>query len=320
MDPNACRLLSGTLAYTKEQSPFTSNVFNDLPVPVQVDYVTNMGVRPTSYSGFPCTVGPGQTVKISGGGAGGPPAGFYKATVEATGALVAVFELSLSAPDVKLDWTVLSSPNDIGPIPIPTASVKDSSVEPQPGVPRVNSTIIVPPDGARILVGCGIAPNLNVVLREQYWARQNDSICLAGGESKTVSYTVSSGTQQTSSSESTIAASIGGSVGAGWGPISASLSSSLSRNSSVFQQVVTSQEVVSYVSTKIHNRHDEPIAFLRWQLTEVITILDVTQKLAPVASVIQVQNPTVVMGPYWISPRSKPDTSLGAPLFTYESA
>lgn len=318
MDSICFQYLTGTLSWTGSTSPFTSRVKNSLPVPVYVDYVPNAGAAPVSYSGYPALVGSGSTLQVNGGPTSGPPAGYFKATVAATGGLVAVFALSSAPSDVTLDWTLLNAPNDIGPIPAPTASLPGATVEPQPAVPRANSTIIVPPDGARILVGCGKSDNLNLVVREQFWVRQNDSICLAGNESKTVSYTVTSGTQQISSSQDTLSTSLGGSVSGGWGPISASISASLSKNSTRSQQLITSQEVTSYVSTKITNKHDEPIAFIRWQLTDVVTVLD-KDTLVARASIIQLQNPTVVMGPYWINPRQQPELGPGAGLFTYES-
>jgi hypothetical protein len=325
MDTLCYELLNGTLTWNGGEATFSTTVTNNLPMALVLDAVPNPGAPMPTLSGSYQSIGlaPGASFTIFSRGTqfDDYPAGYYKASVGATGGLVDVFECSSTVKSVDLNWTALNTPNDIGPIPVPTASLP-VPVDPQPNPPRPGSTLIIPPDSARVLVGCGNAPNGNLVIREQYWERQNDSICLAGHEKRTVSYTVTSGMEQTSSDTETMSGSLSSSISGGWGPVSASISASLSKTSTSFQQVTVSQETTSYISNKIYNPHDEPIAFLRWQLVDVITVFDKTTS-QPVASLMQSANPTVVMGPYWISPRQKPPLGEAAAcptaFFEYEA-
>lgn len=302
--------LNGTSTWTGGQTSWNRQIKNDFPFSVVIDYIPNLNMPAQAYAELPASVGPGSEGYLSGGTKGTPPAGYYKAVAEATGALVSVFALSASAKDVLLDWSVLNVPNDIGPIPIPTSSVAEAPVEPQPPQKRDGSTVIVPPDGASVLVGFGRADNGAVVLREQYWALQNDSLCLAGNETRTVSYTVTSGMQAGSSTDEEVAKSLGVSAGGGWGPVRASVNASLNRNTRLSQQVSVNQETTSSVSDSIHNPSVDPVAYIRWQMTDVITVLD-AKGIMPVSSVAQGLNPTIVMGPYWVSPKQRPPLPEG---------
>lgn len=317
MNPLCYELLDGTLTWNGNPENYNTVVTNYLPVAVELAYVPNPGAPFPNCSGRKVLAPGGGTYTLTNPTGTDYPPGYYEATVVATGALVDVFDASTATPSVTLDATVLSAPNDIGPIPVPTARI----VEPPSKAPSGTSSMVVPPDSPRVLVGCGTAPNGNLVLREQYWARQNDSLCLAGNETRTVSYTVTSGMQQTSSDTTTLSASLSSSISGGWGPVSASLSASLSKSSTSFQQVTVSEQTTSYVANEIHNPHDEPIAFLRWQLVDVITVFDMATS-QPIASLMQGANPTIVMGPYWVSPKRPllPEgTSRGNGLFEYKS-
>ena len=59
-----------------------------------------------------------------------------------------------------------------------------------------------------------------------------------------------------------------------------------------------------YVSHTIRNVHEEPIAYLRWQLMDVITVLSASGQA--LASLIMAESPTVVMGPYWVPTSQHP--------------
>ncbi|MEE1742034.1 hypothetical protein PUR49_36785 [Streptomyces sp. BE147] len=128
---------------------------------------------------------------------------------------------------------------------------------------------------AAALVGCGILPNGNAVIRQQYWQRLPDSYSIGPLETKTVESTVTSGMQQTSSNLTTVEGSVTGSASAGWGPVSASVSASLSASATSFQQFTATTQTTSYVSDHYEN-HSETASemHLHWQLTDSITVYD----------------------------------------------
>jgi hypothetical protein len=180
-----------------------------------------------------------------------------------TGGFVCIYEFPDTTPQqqpitVSIDNTVLCAPNDIGSPPTP-----------DPG-----RGIVIPPDGTRILVGCGKTAT-GPILREQLWQRMPNSLCLAPGETRTLSYTTSFGLESMSSEESTLTATLGLSVNAGWGPISASVNASLNRSSSSFHSLaVTSQQTTYNEETFTNPSTTSSMAVLMWQLVDVITFLD----------------------------------------------
>jgi hypothetical protein len=304
-------LLNGTLSSPNAGTIVNAQFMNQLPIPVQLDWVPMTTVVPTlvnssGIENLPAIVQPNATF----GDQGNFPVSdqwYFEATVPGTGGLISVFQFSAPGNLINLNPNLgylgshvatLSSPNDIGPIPVPTSSVPAGTIHPQPSTPVPNSTMIVPPDSPRVLVGCGTTPNGNYITREQYWERQSDSVCLAGNESRTVSFTVTEGKQETSSQEETVSKSLSAGVSGGWGPVSASISASLSKNSTSFQQVTVTEQLTTYVSHTMHNPHEQPVMYLRWQLIDVVTIFDKTS-LDPVASIVMAENPIVVAGPYW---------------------
>jgi hypothetical protein len=324
-------LLSGTLApFESPAGSFNAQVHNELPIPVLVSHVPSSAFTPTPSGIGPWPIAPGASSILGSSDMNGDEVpGYYVVTCASTGSLITVLELSANLGPatptqpvpVPLTKATLSAPSDIGPIPVPTSSVAAAPIEPQPPTRVPNSTVIVPPDSPRVMVGCGQAANGNAVVREQYWERQSDSICLAGHETKTVSYTVTSGKQQTSSDTITMSASLNSNISGGWGPVSASISASLSASSTSFQQVTVTEQVTSYVSNQITNPHEEPIAYFRWQLIDVITVFDKGTG-QPVSSLVQAENPSIVAGPYWVSPTPKPPSkgaaARGTGLFEYK--
>jgi hypothetical protein len=175
-----------------------------------------------------------------------------------TGSFMCGLIIEADVLSATVDYTLLVDPNDIGAPPVPTAAM------------------LIPPDSPRILVGCSQLADGKTVLREQFWDRQPDSLTLAPGEQKTITTTVTTGRQETSTHESTLAASLNMSASAGFGPFSASVSSSLSMTSRTFQQVTVSEQNTAYFSDVLTNPYtDQPCLVLRWQLTDVITIFDV---------------------------------------------
>ena len=314
MDSACYDYLNGTLNWEGGQSKWTCQIANAFSFPVVIDYAHNLNEPARSITDLPALLGAGSRATMSNSGKDGdPPSGYYKAVTAATGALVAVFALSEKSADVVLDPSILNVPNDIGPIPGPTSSVPEAPIEPKPAHERIGSTVIVPQNGTSVLVGSGKAENGAIILREQFWALQNDSICLAGNETRTVSYSVTSGMQTVSSTETQVAMSLGVSASGGWGPVRASMNATLNRNTRVSQQISINEQRTSYVANSIHNPSVDPIAYLRWQLTDVITVLD-EEGETPTSLVAQALNPTIVMGPYWVSPRTAPSSKGGDTL------
>ncbi|MBP2339256.1 hypothetical protein JOF41_005434 [Saccharothrix coeruleofusca] len=161
-------------------------------------------------------------------------------------------------------------PGDVGPIPVP------------------DSARPIPPDSPRVVVGCGMAQGLpNVIVREQFWRLAPDSYSIGPDETRTVSYTQTSGMESTTSEQQSLAQSLNVSATAGWGPVSASVSASLSSNTSTFQQVTLSSQQTTFVSRTLEPA-SEARTTLYWQLTEVITVFakDSNDSLVPQASSI----------------------------------
>ena len=301
-------LLDGTLEWsgkTGADLEFT----NSLPIPVRLSGLPNKTYPNPYISGHnhgKIVIEPGNSFTFTED----EHPGYYAVNTVATGGLINVFEFGSGqpGPQFNLDHSQLNVPNDIGPVPIPTSEVVSPPPPKEPPRTLTNSTIVIPPDSPRVVVGCGTAVgdngSTNFVIREQFWDRQGDSVCLAGHESRTVSYTTMQGKQETSSHTDTIAKNVNASVNAGWGPVSASLSASLSTNSTSFQQVTVTEQTTTYVSHTIVNPHEEPVAYYRWQLMDVITVFDSDGK--SLSSVIMAESPNIVMGPYWVSTQPHP--------------
>lgn len=309
MNPLYFELLNGTLPPITTTPAVSGTITNKLAIPITFSVVPNPGYA-SNYPG--CTIPASETAT--------PMSGYVVLTVPGTGGLIGVIAYPSSAGDdaaFTVDDNMVSTPNDIGPIPVPTYCPPVPADNPPnpplgiypPGTRVPNSATIIPGDSPRVMVGCGVAPNGNLITREQYWQRQGDSICLAGNEKRTVSFTLVSGTQRVSSRADEVAGNVSSSVKGGWGPVSASISASLSTNSKTFQQVTVTEESTTYISQTIKNPHKDPIMYLRWQLVDVITIFELSADssqrktvMTPVSSIVTAQSPVVVMGPYWISP------------------
>lgn len=309
MNPLYYELLNGTLPPITATPVVSGLITNKLPIPVGFSAFPDFGYSKDTAK---TTIPSAETIPVN--------SGYLVLTVPGTGGLIGVIAYPSSEGDdaeFTVDDTTISTPNDIGPIPVPTYCPPVPALNPPnpplgiypPGTRVANSTTIIPGDSPRVLVGCGVAPNGNLITREQYWERQGDSICLAGNEKRTVSFTLVSGTQRVSSKEQEVAGSLSSSVTGGWGAVSASVSASLSANSKTFQQVTVTEESTSYISQTIKNPHKDPIMYLRWQLVDVITVFELSadsfnQKtiMTPVSSIVTSQSPVVVMGPYWINP------------------
>lgn len=169
---------------------------------------------------------------------------------------------------IIVDSTCLLPPNQIGHFP--------EACEEMP----------LPPDQPRVLVGVGQTATdpPSVILREQFWQRGGDSYVLAAGSTRTVSTTLQSGMQDTSSHQDMVAQSLGLSSSFGWGPISASLSANLSASSSSFQQITVSSQATQFESLTLTNTGTTSLMFLRWQLMDVVTVFQtVDPSTAPAA-------------------------------------
>jgi Insecticidal Crystal Toxin, P42 len=216
-----------------------------------------------------------------------------------SGAFVGVLDVSElhNGDEIKIQCDILRQPNKIGRPPEPTADM------------------LIPGDSPRVMVGCGKTQTnpAHYMTREQYWKLQPESYCLAPHESKTVSQTVTSGMQDTTSQQETLAASLGVSASAGWGPISASVSASLSATSSSFQQITVSTETTAFEQVVLENESEKTQLYLRWQLIDTVNIFGAESLLthseatlggAParhsnlLGTIVTAVKPLIVMGPY----------------------
>ncbi|MFF2040622.1 hypothetical protein ACFVVX_09360 [Kitasatospora sp. NPDC058170] len=205
------------------------------------------------------------------------PADCFVAKVGYSGAFVTAWRAGEANAAVTITDRELLDPDDIGETPVPTGSV------------------LVPPNGPRVLVGAGVLPNGNSVTREQFWQRLPESYSLAAGEEKTVNHTQTQGMQETSSDSKTVSASVSASASAGWGPFSASVNASLSTSSTKSQQVSVSTQTTGFTSNQYTNDTSHGWMCLFWQLMDTLTVFDGTG--TPVASVVSAKGPSVVWGP-----------------------
>ncbi|MFD0258148.1 hypothetical protein ACFXKJ_12240 [Kitasatospora indigofera] len=220
-----------------------------------------------------------------------PTAGWYFLfTAAYSGAFVAVFETPESGDVTITNYAVLE-PNDIGKFPKPSADV------------------VIPTDSPRIVVGCGLLPNGNTVIREQLWQRLPDSYSIAPGQTKEVNFSVTSGVQSSSSDLSTLEKSVAATAKAGWGPVSASVSASLSSASTTFQQVTATKQTTSFVSHRFELRADAPApeTTFYWQLADCVTVYDTDG--VSLSSLLVGTQPALIGGPYRL--RTEPVTSGG---------
>lgn len=209
-----------------------------------------------------------------------------------SGAFVCAYrQASDKAASVTIGPSLLCEPNDVGKRPEPTDA--------RP----------IPLDSQPVLVGVGIMDRkTNVVIsvsRQQFWRLTQDSITLAPGEHRLMSFEEKDGMQQTSSNEKTVTGSFGATAGAGWGPVSVKISASLSSTSTTMQQVVFNKETTKIQEVTLDNKGNKnAVMHLRWQLMDVITIF---KNIEPAASVISGISPTLVSKAY--DPNSLPPAS-----------
>ena len=267
MNPIYQAALNGTLRSPTSGSTVSGvQVYNQLPCAVQVYFVTSSGYR--TYVG---KINPNSNAPLSGTIAGD----YYIALLPQSGAFISAFEITAGVTAYYVANTSLIDPNDIGTLPQPTR------------------TIVVPPNSPSVLVAIGTVPpttpgqtvpsTASVVTREQYWSLQGDSSSIVPGETRTTSFTVTSGKQETSSDQATVSSSLGLSAGGGWGPVSASVSASLNVSASLFQQVTVTEQTSTYVSDVVTNNSQNPILALRWQMADVVTVYNSSG--APVSAV-----------------------------------
>jgi hypothetical protein len=256
------------------------NFRNLLPIPIRMQHIDGQGVR-KSFDRVP-----NAFTQIAAGANAFTGADFgqaflgdvYLVTSAFSGGLVGVVQIVENEKFYHIGPPMLTRPNNIGHFPKPTDKAP------------------IPVDSPRVVVACGTAADGKVVAREQFWKRSAESYSLAPKQSHTIGFSVTSGMEETTSQQQTIAASLGLSASAGWGPISASVSASLSRTSTTFQQVTVTQRETRFETIQLTNDTDKTQTLLRWQLTDVITVLD--KGVDPVASIVLAQAPALIGGPY----------------------
>lgn len=269
MDEYTTAALNGTLVSQSWGSGSTGGLFylqNNLPVPLYMYGVTTAGEQILSQALGGTVTSPKPPLLFSPNSStlfNMVTNAFFILRTAFSGAFVCLLYTtsngatdSSDADTILIDATNLLPPNQIGLFPGATTDTP------------------IPPDSPRILVGVGttLTSPANLILREQFWQRMGDSYALAPKTKRTVSTTLVSGMQNTSSHEEAMSQSLGLSSSFGWGPVSASLSANLSANSSSFQQISISTESTQYESLELSNTTDATQYFLRWQLTDVITV------------------------------------------------
>ncbi|MFG3054504.1 hypothetical protein ACGFZP_26580 [Kitasatospora sp. NPDC048239] len=301
--------LCGTLVSPPKKAMAEILIFNDLSVPLDFFYVDQSGELCGRTDGAWTAGLPGLLLEPNGGNllvTGDCWAdSYWVAKSHYSGAFAAVLQNLPGKSTLSFTGADLLDPNDIGPIPEPSADM------------------LIPQDGPGVLVATGVVQHgatsrspvtlpegdqagLGVaVTREQFWHCTGESYSLAPGESRTVSYTVTQGMQNSSSETDTTNASVGVSASAGWGPFSASVSASLSESSTTSQQLTVSTQTTSFVSNTYTNLGSYPELNLFWQLTDVATVYD--KDGLPLASVISGEAPTVVSGPWEVQEIEKKD-------------
>jgi hypothetical protein len=282
--PDGSAALSGLLVSPEASNVLdTVNVRNELAVPISLYWLDHEGRQLTAGQGAGTAVngegriiGAGETVPLSKA-----LAGHYVVLASASGAFVGTLDIKTGTRECSITSGMLVAPNEIGSFPKPTPSM------------------LIPIDSPRVLVACGVAASGNVVTRDQYWRRTPDSFALAPGQSHTIGFSSTSGLQETTSEQSTVAASLGVSASGGWGPISASVSASLSGTSTSFHQVTVTSEIRRFETIVLKNESKTASQlFFKWQLMDVVTVFDKTDRLKPLSSIVLAQLPVLVGGPY----------------------
>lgn len=273
--------LNGTLRSSMDGTPMDNATFvNALPIPIYGFWVSPSGeliglTTNNTPSGPPSVIGPGGgslTVGLTYAG------DYYAFVSSCSGGFLCVIRVFSQFSTIHSG--LLTTPNDIGELPAP------------------NSSTVIPCDSPLVVVAAGIVPNGNPVTREQYWHQGTSSYMLAPGQTNTVSYTATSGMQQTSSQQQSIATSLGVDGSGGWGPFSASVSASLNTESTTFQQFTASTEMTQSHSTVLTNSTEQPQMFLNWQLMDIVTVYTTGIQQTPLASMVNAQSPSLIAGPY----------------------
>ncbi|UWE12766.1 hypothetical protein [Actinacidiphila bryophytorum] len=295
--------LDGSLRSTEKGDEGTLVVINDTSVHLDLFWVDGQG----DHAGYNTRTGfwepgyPGTRLEPDGGQmmVSTWPGHCWLARVSASGAFAAAFEMADRPRQLTtLSGADLLDPNDIGEVPMP------------------RPTMVIPPDGPRILVGTGRLPNGNTVSREQFWQRQPESYSIAPGQTKTVTYTATSGRQESSSDEKTVNESVSATAGVGWGPFSASVSAALSTSSTTSQQVTVTTQATSFVSNEYENKNSYPQMLLFWQLVDVVTVFDAEGN--PLSSLVTGTQPVVISGPWNVDEIKKPkEAAESLPLLNH---
>jgi|tagenome__1003787_1003787.scaffolds.fasta_scaffold20870426_2 hypothetical protein len=274
MQPLLKQYLDGTLASAGSPRTGQVTINNRLKVPVYA------GVLSTDGSVYPGIQVPASSGPVTGGDR--PGINWYWLIWALDGSLAAVFQ-GAASPANSLSITIgaadLSSPGDIGPVPVPSVEIP------------------IPNDSPSVLVGTGqgrdSAGTSTYMTRSQFWKRSGDSITLAPNEEITTGYTSMTGIQETSSQTETVAESVDASLSAGWGPVSASLSASLNSSTTSFQQYVSTQTDTRFESRTYRNDPAGTRIIFRWQLYDVVTISSAPNDRV-LAQVTTAQHPDVV--------------------------
>ncbi len=270
MDATFQQALLGTLSSPEPQpaNDFGISFRNTLASPISVFWLDPSGRR-----SFVCGVRPSgaSVVEIQA-----QPGDYFIATCGLTGAFVGVVTIAEKSADNSYVFSAgsLTAPFDIGPLPVSTADTP------------------IPGDSPAVVVGSGQLNNRNIVIRTQCWQRSPDSFCLAPGETRQVTLTITEGRQDTSSDVESATSSVSASASAGWGPFSASVSASLTTTSTHSQSMTVQAQTSRFVSEALTNTQTATQLYLKWSLLDVVSIFDAGD--APLSSLVQTLAPTLV--------------------------
>ncbi|TGK08775.1 hypothetical protein EHO60_14455 [Leptospira fletcheri] len=157
-------------------------------------------------------------------------------------------------------------------------------------VPKSSSTIIIPPNSPRVLVGYSENAG-NTILRIQYWERSPESISLAPKHKHVIYSSQQAGTTWSSSSEETLAEAASLSVGAGIGAFSVSASGSVSNSSTTGFSATEESDSETQIETRVENTTQHDIIAFEWRLVDETLVIHKDKYLASYAVA---QSPSVI--------------------------
>jgi len=146
--------------------------------------------------------------------------------------------------------------------------------------PEPTKEVPIPPDTPRTVVGCGpwaYNSMFGCIVREQYWRRGSDSFSLGAGETRTVQLSYTFGIEETSSTIKQFSSTLGMSSSMGWDSFALGFNASMSSSITMEHSFSISKTWYSCSTETYKNTSEETEIVLKWQLMDVMTVLQVEQ-------------------------------------------